>query len=108
MACEKTFSVMHHVIQRTISYAHGKKSEDLFVQISPDNNEELRERKPPPTALLLAPEQPGNHQSLIIAEKEQILSCWTFSYIKIYWFLHEKTCIKHDYSKAFKYFFLFN
>lgn len=25
MACEKTFSVMHHVIQRTISYAHGKK-----------------------------------------------------------------------------------
>lgn len=26
MACEKTFSVMHHVIQRTISYAHGKKS----------------------------------------------------------------------------------
>lgn len=27
MACEKTFSVMHHVIQRTISYAHGKKSE---------------------------------------------------------------------------------
>lgn len=22
-ACEKTFSVMHHVIQRTISYAHG-------------------------------------------------------------------------------------
>lgn len=23
-ACEKTFSVMHHVIQRTISYAHGK------------------------------------------------------------------------------------
>ena len=25
-ACEKTFSVMHHVIQRTISYAHGKKN----------------------------------------------------------------------------------
>lgn len=31
MACEKTFSVMHHVIQRTISYAHGKKSR-VFCQ----------------------------------------------------------------------------
>lgn len=30
-ACEKTFSVMHHVIQRTISYAHGMKSRTCYL-----------------------------------------------------------------------------
>lgn len=35
MACEKTFSVMHHVIQRTISYAHGKKNSKLCCYFIP-------------------------------------------------------------------------
>lgn len=34
MACEKTFSVMHHVIQRTISYAHGEKThQEVFRHV---------------------------------------------------------------------------
>lgn len=32
-ACEKTFSVMHHVIQRTISYAHGNTHIIYTVQL---------------------------------------------------------------------------
>lgn len=30
-ACEKTVSVMHHVIKRTITYAHGKMFMFYFV-----------------------------------------------------------------------------